>query len=84
MNIATLLQTQLTQQELGQLFGVTRVTVNGWFRGRFKPHSIHKDKVIATAQALENAVHRGKLPLADDVPKQQRVPAARAAINTTV
>lgn len=80
MNIATLTATGLTQHELGLLFGVTRVTVNGWFRGRFKPHALSRERVAHVARALEHAVATGVLPLPHNTPRKQRVATARELI----
>lgn len=72
----------LTQVELAELFGVSRITINAWLKGRFNPHPLHRDRVNALTQRIERAVSQGHLPLPGGVPKHQRIVAAKAAINT--
>lgn len=74
-------KTGLTQVELAELFGVSRITVNAWLRGRFNPHPLHKDKIHQLTEKLESAVAEGRLPLPDGVPKHQRAHAAQVAIH---
>ena len=80
MNIETLNHTGLTQSELAELFGVSRITVNSWLRGRFAPHKLHRDHIVKLAQGLEKAREAGKFPIPLSVPKAQRIVLARAAI----
>lgn len=73
-------KTGLTQVELAELFGVSRITVNAWLRGRFAPHPLHKDKIHTMIQQIEAAVDKGQLPLPAGIPKHQRISAAQTAI----
>ena len=81
MHTDTLKKTGLTQVELAELFGVSRITVNSWLRGRFNPHPLHKDKIEGLIAKLEAAVQGGHLPLPAGTPKHQRIHAAQSALH---
>lgn len=83
MNIETLTSTKLTQEELGKLFGVGRITVISWMKGRYSPHRLHKETVLDVYSRLESAVKAGKLPLPTGLGKPLRLEAARRAIGLT-
>lgn len=83
MNIKLLLDTKLTQGELAKLFGVTRVTVNHWLTGRFRPKDTSVEHVKTVAQKLTAALESGKLPLPNGIAKDRRVAVVREIIGLT-
>lgn len=80
MNIETLLNTGLTQAELGRVFGVSRITINAWMRGRFAPHRLHREHIKAQGEKLAQALAAGKLPIPGSVPKSRRPEAIAEAL----
>ncbi len=83
MNRELLLNTGLTQSELGKLFGVSRITVISWMKGRFGPHRLHRESVASTLKLLDTAVKEGKLPLPPSIVKPARVSTVRRVIGLT-
>lgn len=83
MDILRLRQTQLTQAELAKLFGVTRVTVNHWFTGRFNPGGGKADHIKHISSSLVTALESGKLPLPQGTATHRRVPLVREIIGLT-
>ena len=83
MDRELLLSTGLTQTELGKLFGVTRITVLGWMKGRFGPHRLHRESVASIVELLDNAVKAGKLPLPSGIGKPARLAEVRRIIGLT-
>jgi transcriptional regulator with XRE-family HTH domain len=73
----------LTQSELATLCGVTRVTVNHWFTGRFNPSESIASRVDEIKNKLEASLKSGKLPLPRSVSKARRLDEIRAAIGLT-
>lgn len=80
MDTKMLKDTGLTQNELAELFGVSRPTINFWMHGRFKPHALHREKVETVTAQLAKALADGHLPLPEGIQKHQRVPAVQSAI----
>ena len=72
--------TGLTQAELAELFGVSRITVNAWLKGRFNPHPLHRERIQTIAQKIEAAVTDGRLPLPEGLSRTERISAAQTAI----
>lgn len=56
----------ITQEQFARLVGVTRVTVNTWTTGRFKPRTPIRARVRMALTLLRGAVNRGHLPVTDD------------------
>lgn len=80
MNTDILKASGLSQVELADLFGVSRVTINSWIAGRFKPHALHRDRIERCIDALRKAVDAGELPLSAGVDKHLRVQQAKAIV----
>lgn len=57
----------LTQQQFADLVGVSRVTVNTWARGHYKPGSLTRKRVKTALDLLKDAVEAGRLPVKDNV-----------------
>jgi transcriptional regulator with XRE-family HTH domain len=55
----------LRQDQFGDLVGASRVTVNLWVNGKFKPRTTKRGKVAQVIKALETAVADGRLPIKD-------------------
>lgn len=83
MDVQKLKRTGLPQAELAKLFGVTRVTVNHWFTGRFNPGGDKADQIKNIANQLVAAVESGKLPLPKGTAPHRRVPLVREIIGLT-
>lgn len=81
MNFEIINRAGLTQREFGQLCGVSRVTVNLWATGRFRPNRYIVASVREQVKALEDAVAAGRLPLADSVPPKRRFDAINEALS---
>lgn len=61
----------ITQAQFGRLVGATRVTVNTWVNGKFKPKAAITDRVSRALEVLRAAVERGTLPQVVVAPSEQ-------------
>lgn len=55
----------LSQAQFGDLIGVTRVTVNTWVKGHFRPRFNLTAKVDRALGLIRAAVDAGELPVSD-------------------
>lgn len=62
MDFTLISKAGLTQQEFGDLVGVSRVTTNTWVRGRMEPHRFIKAHVASVLAALKKALASHALP----------------------
>lgn len=56
-------QAGLTQQDVADYLGVSRVTINYWVQGRVDPHPWIKEDVGRFLAKLETAIDEGRLPV---------------------
>jgi transcriptional regulator with XRE-family HTH domain len=56
-------QAGLTQQDVADYLGVSRVTVNYWVQGRVDPHPWIRDEVGVFLARLKTAIDEGRLPV---------------------
>lgn len=84
MNTDVLKASGLSQVELAKIFGVSRVTINSWIAGRFRPHALHRDWIERRMAAIGKALDAGELPLSAGVDRHQRVPLAQAIVESHI
>lgn len=53
----------LTQAQFASLVGVSRVTVNTWVMGRYRPGNAVRERVIRALGLIKQAFNEGKLPI---------------------
>jgi len=63
MDFSIIERAGLTQLQFGKLVGVSRVTVNTWVKGRFKPRSDLRARVAKATRLLDAAIIAGQLPV---------------------
>lgn len=66
MDLTIISKAGLTQSQFAELVGVSRVTVNTWSQGRFRPQQRIRPRVIRALKLLEAAVENGTLPVKED------------------
>jgi DNA-binding XRE family transcriptional regulator len=62
MNLTAAADSGLTQTELAQVLGVSRVTVNLWLNGKMKPHRYNAENVRRRLELLHEALKRNLIP----------------------
>jgi len=72
MDFTVIARAGCTQAEFGGLVGVSRVTVNGWVRGRIAPHRFITAAVAEILVCLKSAIKHGHLPLKPGEPHRAR------------
>lgn len=73
MDLSVFTRAGLTQREISELVGVSRITVWYWMHKKREPHYLLVDRVDRILENLEAAVAKGELPLPADVPREQRL-----------
>lgn len=56
------LKAGLTQTELAEVLGVSRVTLNLWLHGKMNPHRLHRDTVVERLAHLQRAIDQNLIP----------------------
>lgn len=64
MDMSAAAELGLTQTELAQALGVSRVTVNLWLNGKMKPHRYHAENIHRRLGLLQEAMRRKMIPKA--------------------
>ncbi len=64
MDFSVIDRSGLTQQQFADLAGVSRITVNTWVRGKFRPRGAPRERVIKIIRSLEDALELDLLPVA--------------------
>lgn len=77
MNFDVLTTAGLSQAQFGALVGVTRVTVNTWVKGHFKPRFDLAHNVARALDLIQSAVDAGELPV--DATRREELVSARMA-----
>lgn len=80
MDLSAAAESGLTQTELAQVLGVSRVTINLWLNGKMKPHRYNAENVKRRLELLQEAMRRNLIPK----PNPQRKPrhaAIKAALS---
>lgn len=83
-NFKTIKEAGLTQTEAANLFGTSRITVNGWVRGRVGPHHLLESRVDKLLRAMCQALLDKDLPIPSDTPREQRIPLIRKVMARAV
>ena len=85
-NYTILKKANVTQEEFGQLAGVSRVTVNKWINIEgCRPHPGREVRVNNLLKAIKQAHVDGALPLADFIAdKEARMVALRKVVVKTL
>ena len=77
-------QAGITQGEVAELLGVSRVTVNKYCKGHAQPHSLIAKRVARFLALLESKITEGKLPIeqvdARHEQREARLALIRAAL----
>lgn len=73
---------KLTQSELAEVLGVSRVTVNLWIKGKSKPHRLHAGDIRKRLTALKAAIESGNIPASKTERSAALIAAATNASNT--
>jgi predicted transcriptional regulator len=63
---------KMTPSNVAKLLNVSRVAVSLWMNGHSEPHHLIERRVKRLLSAVDAAVKDGKLPLSEDVPRQNR------------
>ena len=63
MDFSIIERAGITQQQFGKLVGVSRITVNTWARGKYKPRPDIRARVAKACKVLTAAVDAGHLPV---------------------
>jgi DNA-binding XRE family transcriptional regulator len=63
MNFEVIDQAGLTQAQFASLVDVSRVTVNTWIKGHYRPNQQMRGRVIKALDLLTEAVDAGRLPI---------------------
>lgn len=62
VDLSVVLKAGLTQVEVADVLGVSRVTLNMWVRGKMRPHRLHVKDVEARLALLRRAVEQNLIP----------------------
>ena len=73
----------LTQKEFAELCSVSRVTVNLWVSSKMSPHRYIRERVAEALDTVAQALGSGRLPLSDELPRDERPAALSAALAKT-
>lgn len=66
MDFSTIGRSGVTQEQFAALVGVSRVTVNTWVAGKFRPRNPVRSRVGRAIKMLNDAVETGLLPVPTD------------------
>jgi transcriptional regulator with XRE-family HTH domain len=70
MNFQVISQAGLTQAQFAALVDVTRVTVNTWVQGHYRPRPQMRARVHRALQLISEAVDNGKLPINEAIQEE--------------
>ena len=83
MDFSIIRRAGLTQGQFAELAGVSRITVNTWVQGKFRPRPPQRTRVIRAVQLLEAAVRKQHLPLSADNRHSAILDAFREALDVS-
>lgn len=63
MDFGVIANAGLTQAQFASLVGVSRVTVNTWIKGHYRPGNAVRGRVIRALELIKQAFADGKLPI---------------------
>lgn len=71
----------LLQREVAEIVGVSRVTVNRWFKDHTKPHPLINRRLQEVVEQVRHARIYGKLPLDTSLARDDRLGQLKEILN---